>query len=205
MAKTCTKIHVVCSDTGPQEFLKDIVVFIGSLGGSYSPNQIAAMLFPDSLKIARYQIQGFIPAGLFKFSVFPDQGVLQQLWALDKIHPETPLHAEMPAVFSTPFFNPAHSDNFAILGTQFNLATAAAMRTGGTDPVQFPSPGLKAGQLFCKGPGGTSLQAGTARGALGGSQRVIDPGVDHQFRSPAGKIQDIAAGDFAAGAHAATA
>ncbi len=185
--------------------MKDIVVFIGGFGRGDATNQIAAVLIDNTLEIARYQVQGLVPTGLYKRAVFLHQGVSQALGALNKVHPETAFDAEVSVVFSIRIFNTPYTNNFVVIGPQFQLATTATMGTGGTDPCQIPGSGLQSGQLFRKSSGWASLQARTAGDAFGESQGIVDPGADRQFRSPVGKTEDIASGNFAARTHAAAA
>ena len=72
-------IHVVGADRGAQQFLHQVIFFVGGPGRTPAANLFGAVFFLHLPEAAGHKIEGLIPGGLLEFAVllFPEERGLE--------------------------------------------------------------------------------------------------------------------------------
>jgi hypothetical protein len=89
-------VDIIRSDDGPGHFLEEVILFIRALGRGQKGDSVGPIFFFDLLKTRSDRIEGFIPGGFIKFSIFLDQGFGQPFTILDEFMDIPALNAEPP-------------------------------------------------------------------------------------------------------------
>jgi len=173
VAETRAVVNVVSPYHRPGEFLHDVVLLIGALGGAEHPDGVAAMLFFYLTQLADHQVQGLVPGGLDELAALLDQRPGQPVGVVGEVEAEAPFDAG-PTVVGWPVPRRLHLDDAIVLDVQVKLAAHAAVGAGGLHVPELPLAPLALAFDGDQRAGGADLHAHPAE--LAG--RILQAGVE---------------------------
>ena len=110
VTKARTMVHVVCADRCAHEFLKEVVFFVGTFCRGKASQGVRSVILSDGGHLCGDAVQGFVPGGLFQFSVPANQRVCQPVLCADEVESEAALYTKTP-VAGNVLFLAADADN----------------------------------------------------------------------------------------------
>jgi len=197
-------IYIVGAQDGPGEFLGHVAVFVGGAGRGEQSQCIRSMRHTDIFQALMYQVQGFLPSGRAKISVFPDQRRLQAAAGIDKAEPEPAFDAQT-AVVGRALDVSLHPVQYAVSVMQVHLAPHTAIAAGGFNLVRLPDPGTLPGIYRNYGAHRTGLHALSAEHAVGFLEGPVSGCCYLALYSPVGMADGVVDLNVAAGLHTAPA
>ena len=159
MSVTGAVVDIVGAYDGPEKLLEDIVFFVGAAGRGQTADGIGAMLFFDIREAGDDEVEGLIPAGRRKITIFglPDQRGFQPIGPIDKFVTE-PAFGAKPSLIVVVGLR-GYPNHPVTNGMKSDIAAAAAVGANGIGTFYIFLAALSRPYLAGKGTGGTDGDA----------------------------------------------
>lgn len=199
VAYPCAGVNVVGADDRADEFLHQVVLFVGATRGRDARDGVGAVLRADNSQFVGDKIVGLLPGGGLERPVAANERGTDPVRMFVERESEAALQTRMPLV---DFRTVRRLYGFDLSAGNRDLQVAADTAVGANGLYLFiECDGFRLEHIR-NGRGGASLRAGAATDAIGVEERIVETLDDLAIEAPARHTQHQFSLHLVASAHA---